>query len=219
MAWIIKDDKLVNFDGATSYDLHADVYWYLAPSLTNYSRGQLNVKLSQFGFLLNNAYVNKGIVIALDDLLIGIEPKIMANSNRAIAEETLEQVRQNEFPDLPSRLRCYFLNSKKSVAEIRANNEFRNQNRLLTSCYIILNQGSFHFADIRTYEVLLGQPEHYETAKKYWECSFVPKTESEHQHLEILADSALYFPDWNTFSTIERTALINWQLDHPSTME
>jgi hypothetical protein len=213
MAWEIVGDQLINSSGI-SYDLHTDLYWYLAPSRTTYTIGEKNIKFTSFGLCLHNAAIGEGLVCALSDLLVGIEPTTMATSLRKIAEETLEKVRQEHFPNLPSRYRCFYLNSRKEVAEYRSKRDFFGQERLLTSCYVIRNSGRYHFGDIRIYETLTGQPEDTALAFKYWEKSFIPTNIDDHKHLEILADSALYFPDWRTFTKIDPTTLVNWQLDN-----
>jgi hypothetical protein len=69
--------------------------------------------------ILHNAHLGEGVVIAMDDLLKGIAPRTLKRGASKEAEETLEKVRQDSFPHLPSRLRCFFLNYDKDVAEKR----------------------------------------------------------------------------------------------------
>ena len=47
-------------------------------------------------------------------------PKTLKTGNSGQAEQILEQIRRQEYPDKPSRLNSYFLNTHREVAEKRA---------------------------------------------------------------------------------------------------
>ncbi|WP_235936731.1 hypothetical protein, partial [Steroidobacter agaridevorans] len=53
-------------------------------------------------------------------------------------------------------------------------------------------------------------PDDDATANAYWN-TFRPTASEDAQHLEILANSALYFPDWQSFPTLDMPALAEWQ--------
>ena len=213
MTWEIVGNKIVDEKG-NFHDLHPDMYWYAAPSRSKYSIGERNVSWQSFGFCLHNASVGEGLVIALDDLLVGVKPSTVARSLRKIAEETLEKVRREKFPNQPSRYRCFYLNSRRDIAAQRLQMEFSGQERLVTSCYLIRDSGRFHFGDVRIYDTLVGQPEDTSLAAKYWATSYMPAKDSDHKNLEILADSALYFPEWRTFTKIDPVTSVNWKRDN-----
>lgn len=125
------------------------------------------------------------------------------------AELLLEKIRIENFPDRPSRLRSYFLNYSKEVAEHRMNAMLRG-NRQLVRCQLILNSGKYHFADVDIYDQLSGRPDDENLAMKYWQ-EFNPVAQPEWQRLEVIADSMLYFPDWPGFSVLDPDVLIRWQ--------
>ena len=63
------------------------------------------------------------------------------------------------------------------------------------------------------YERLGGYPDDRKLASKYWEV-FQPRTQTDLYRLEVLADSALYFPDWREFPTLTHDVLSAWSLDN-----
>jgi len=186
------------------YQLHPHEFWYMAP---------------KGGILLNNAVCGKGIVPAMDDLLKGIAIKsVKDNPNARKAEELFEEIRSKDYSDLPSRLRCYFLSISKEVAEQRSKEWSERVNlgkswqqmtwqdtRILTRCYLILNSGKYYFANIKEYEKAAKENDENlikQYAVRYWGKGF---SEAKYldERIELLADSALYFPEWKTFSKME----------------
>lgn len=212
MSWTQENDKLIGSNGEV-LDLWPQEYWYVAPARTSYQRGEGVVKPLEFAFLLHNAVKGEGLVTCPDVLLEGIEPTTMKRGAGGDAERLLEMVRQRDHSHLPSRLRSYFLNYDKSVAEQRSKAMFRGQ-RKLVRCYLIRNGGRYHFADMDLYERLEGRPTDEVLARKYWE-TFIPTDEPGRGRLEVLADSALYFPDWREFQELDDHALMLWSFDNP----
>jgi hypothetical protein len=212
MAWVIQDKKLVGADGQT-FDIFPQEMWHVAPARSDYVSGVGVVRPLEFAALLHNAFLGKGLVLSLSTLLEGIEPVTMKGGAGGAAERALEQIRQARYPDLPSRLRCYFLNLDRATAEKRALSMFRGA-RKSVRCHFVLNGGRYHFADLGVYEALEGRPDDIPLAEKYWS-RFEPANVDEQNRLEILADSALYFPDWQDFSTLDDDVLLRWQKDNP----
>ncbi|NMG04803.1 hypothetical protein [Azoarcus taiwanensis] len=213
MPWTQRNDKLIGTNGEI-LDLWPQEFWYLAPARVTYTPGEGVVRPLEFAVLLHNAVKGEGLVTSLDVLLSGIEPSTEKRGAAAEAEALLEETRQSVNPALPSRLRSYFLNYDRAVAERRSATMFRDSRRLVR-CYLIRNGGRYHFADVDVYERLEGRPDDRVLAAKYWEL-FQPKTEDELHRLEVLADSALYFPDWQEFPTLDDRVLMRWSLDNPT---
>jgi hypothetical protein len=209
----MQNSKLQRKDGQV-LDIFPHEFWYIAPAKMTYSSNDGFVRPLEFGFTLHNAVNGEGLVIGLDELLVGIEPSTSKGGVAGEAEDLLERVRKDQYPNRPSRLRSYYLNYRKDVAEFRLN-MFRGE-RMLVRCYLVLNGGRYHYADISLYEQLEGRPDDLVLAQKYWETSFNPESEDEHFRLEVLADSALFFPDWDTFPTLSEEALIKWSEDNSS---
>jgi hypothetical protein len=205
----IDNNKLISADGQ-GLDIFPHEYWYLAPSRTNYKQGE-RVSPLDFAFVLHNASIGQGKVISPENILDGIEPQPTKRGVAAEAELLLEKVRKDKYPHLPSRLRSYFLNNDRAQAELRAIDMFRG-NRTLVRCYII-NGGRYHYADVSIYEQLEGRPDDIDLANKYWQ-TFKPSTPEEFSRLEVLADSSLYFPDWQTFPRLDFKVLTKWNVEN-----
>lgn len=197
------------------YDVWPQPYWYLAPSRTTYAPGEGRVRPLEFAVVLHNASVGHGLVTSLDVLLAGIDPRPSKGGAAAEAEMLLEEVRAAEFPEKPSRLRSYFLNFDRSLAEHRARHMFRDK-REIVPCLLIRNGGRYHFADVGIYEQLEGRPDDRALARKYWQ-DFMPTDQQQYLRLEVLADSALYFPDWESFPRLDDLSLMYWMLENPQT--
>jgi hypothetical protein len=194
------------------YNLSPEVYWYLSPTRVTHVPGEAKGRPLDFAMVLNNASWHEGVVDSMDVLMAGIEPKTLKGGAAAEAEDLLEKVRQDRFPHLPSRLRCFFLSADKSAAEKRANTMFGGS-RQLVRCKLILGGERIHRADADIYERLEGWPN--ETlAARYWE-TFQPTTLEESHRLEILAGCGLYFPEWRDFPKIDKNDLMAWQAENP----
>jgi hypothetical protein len=186
------------------YQLHPHEFWYMAPKRN---------------ILLHNAVCGKGIVPAMGVLLKGIAIKSVKENPKACkAEELFEEIRSKDYSDLPSRLRCYFLSISKEVAEQRSKKWRERVNlgkscqlmtwqdtRILTKCYLILNSGKYHLANIKEYEKAAEENDENlikQYAGRYWGKGF-SEAKFLDERIELLADSALYFPEWETFSKME----------------
>jgi len=184
------DNKELTDKDNKKHQLHPHEFWYMAP------RREI---------LLHNAVCGQGIVLAMDDLLKGIPIKPNKKTPEAIkAEEIFEEIRLKYYPNRPSRLRCHFLSLSKEVAEKRLKEWKWENKRILTKCYLILSSGKYHFANINLYEKSAKENNENlikQYARSYWE-GFT-EADAGDEKIELLADSALYFPDWNNFPKIE----------------
>lgn len=192
------------------FPVHPHTFWYLAPSRVDYLPSEPGVRPLDFALLLHNAIIGRGVVVPMDVLL----QDLPASTNRAgvthEVEMTLERVRCLEYPQLPSRLRCHFLNYDRDVAEFRQQAMFRMQRRLCR-CHLV-GGGSIHTADVDIFDRLQGRPDDEALARRYWH-PFLPSSEAERFRLEVLTSSALYFPDWESFPRLRDDALLAWQRD------
>jgi hypothetical protein len=195
------------------YSLYPHVFWYLAPARTDYRASDRNVGPLDFALLLHNAVMGQGVVPSMDVLLSGTSQDTPRTGTAREAELTLERVRAAEFAALPSRMRCHFLSYCEQVARRRQDTMFRSPPRRLVRCQL-LGAGRAHFADVDLYERLQGQPADEALALRYWE-GFTPSTVEEFERLEVLTSTALYFPDWATFPTVDTASLVDWQAHHP----
>lgn len=213
MSWTRQGNKLIGI-ADEQYDIHPHEFWYVVPARTHYSPFDgTNVRPLEFAFVLHYAKLAKGLLISQANMAHGIAPRTLKGGVGAVAENLLESVRLAQFPKMPSRLQCYFLNRDKDTAEFRMRDSLRG-NRTLVRCHIVLNGARVHSADSRIYEMLEGRPDDHALATSYWQ-PFDPQSEDGRKSLEVIADSALYFPDWETFPTIPFETLVRWQDDNP----
>lgn len=157
----------------------------------------------ELGLLLHNACIGEGIVGGMDELLKGIEIKPNKKNLYAYkAEAIFEKIREESYPDQPSRLRCHFLSLSREIAEERLK-KWKLKNRTIVRCYLILSSGRFHYANIKEYEDAARSTSDERITKhahKYFE-KFV-EGKFPNAQIEVLADSGLYFPEWRTFPQI-----------------
>ena len=199
---------LIDKDGR-KHELSANDFWYIAPQggFDSLLRGLPQKKMiSEIGLTLHNAKIGEGMVLAMDDLLRSIKPAPFRTSKQAQkVEETFESIRLAYYPHKPSRLRCYFLSLSEDSAKKRQK-ECGWSNRKIVKCRLILSSGRFHYANIREYEEpakneYIGSKDIEAHAHRYWnKCS---ESNLEVNNIEVLADCALYFPDWSTFSLLQ----------------
>lgn len=189
------------------HEMFPHEYWYLAPTRTNWSPEDQSVYPLSFGLLLHNARLGQGIALAMEDLMQGISPVSMKTGVPKHAEEIFEDVRGISFPHRPSRLRSHFLNYDKAVAETRQA-EWGWSGRRLVRCYALLSSAKFHYADIRDYESAACGHLTTALAESYWKDYDEAKIPRE--HVEVLADAALYFPDWRDFDEVDSADLTRW---------
>ncbi len=213
MYWKIQDSKLVGIT-EEHYDLCPHEFWYVVPNRTHYSpHDGIKVRPLEFALVLHNAALGKGLLPSPTVMYEGMVPKTLKGGSGKQAEISLETIRTELYPMLPSRLCCYFLNKDKDVATHRMADILRG-NKTLVRCRLVQNSAKIHFADSRLYEQLEGRPHDKVLATRYWQ-AFAPKNDEDHRNLEILFDGALYFPDWKTFETIPMDSLRAWQIDNP----
>lgn len=204
---VTQNIKITSSNG-TQLEIYPHEYWYLAPCRTELAPGE-NIRPLDWAIVLHNARIGKGVVIALDDLLSGLAPSTLKGGVGKESELLLEKIRIERFPEKPSRLRSYFLNYSKHVAEHREKTMFRG-NRKLVRCHVILNRAKFHHGDVGIFEKLTGRPDDENLAASYWE-EFKPVTEAEFDRLEVIADSMLFFPDWKEFPVLNQDTLVAWE--------
>lgn len=156
---------LTAYDGHV-YALYPHVFWYLAPDRTHYRSEDRGVRALDFGLLLHNAVLGKGVVPSMDVLLDGLLPDTPRAGAGRDAEMLLERVRAEAFTTRPSRLRCHFLSYCEEVARRRQHTMFRTPDRRLVRCQL-LGAGQVHFADVDLYERLQGRPEDEALARRY----------------------------------------------------
>lgn len=63
------------------------------------------------------------------------------------------------------------------------------------------------------FEDLTRSPDDRNLAERYWQ-TFQPRTIEEGYRLEVLADSALHFPDWEEFPEVREESLAVWNDTH-----
>lgn len=211
MRWTHKENWLFGSEGE-KFELEPHSYWYIAPTRINFSVNEIGVRPLDFAILLNNAAKGGGYVNGLDVLLADLKPQSHKNGVGLEAENFLEEVRIQEFPSRPSRLRSYFLNQKKSIAEIRQNTLKRTPSKVV-QCYLLKAFHKIHLADMGLYEKLDGGNLDIRIAREYW-AEFAPQNPDEELRLEVLVEGDLYFPDWQSFELIDQNSLGLWNEMH-----
>lgn len=184
----------IQTDDGLTLDIFDHEYWTLLPTEPILASGTNPRAVLRAGIAAHNIRKGNGLLIAMDDLLEGISPCFMGNGPRSSAENTLEKIRRLEYSSKPSRLRCHFLFCDHSTAR-QKQLEWGMSERFLTRCYVVLNSARFHYADIEIYDLITSQPSNEDLARSYWR-TFEPTSATERERLEVLADSCLYFPDW-----------------------
>lgn len=83
--------------------------------------------------------------------------------------------------------------------------------RRLVRCFLILSQARYHYADVRDYEAAAPHGPSEAHARSYWQ-DYNPERIPV-DVTEVLADAALYFPDWRSFPQLELADLALWERD------
>lgn len=186
-------------------------FWYVVPARTTFSEEEAKkVRATDFALVLHNASCGEGLLTNPSTFSSGARFRPAKGGSAGLAEELLEQVRLDEFPEKPSRFNSYYLNPTKELAEFRFNDTLRGDKRI-ERCYVVLDGGKVHFADMDLYERLEGRPDDKELARRYWQQHFVARTPQEQARQEVLADSMLFFPDWQSFPRVPVEVLQKWQ--------
>jgi hypothetical protein len=205
-------EKMLIGSNGERFELSAHEYWCFAPTRISYAPDDGLVKPLDFGVLFHNAAIGEGYVNGLDVLLADLKPSSLKKGAGLDAENLLEEIRRKEFPNQPSRLRSYFLNQNKWLAEQRQQTLKRQPTRV-ARCYLIKQFCKVHFADMGIYEKLDGGALKPEIARQYW-TEFVPKNHNEELRLEVLVEGDLYFPDWQSFELVDQNSLGLWNEVH-----
>jgi hypothetical protein len=189
----------VIYYNSSKYKLNKHQFWYLAPKLTSWKESDGPVDPLMFAYLLHNTKYFKGLTPLMSDLNANLDLKTMKSGGTKLAEELLEKVRQEKYPEKPSRMKCHFLNfSKESGAKRQTSWGTSFSERRLERCFIVESTGPVHWADVTIFEKLCSDPMNVALAESYWN-QFFPKDDKEKENLEILGDCNLYFPEWSAF--------------------
>lgn len=211
MAWTLNETELTNGKGLT-YQVLPHEFWYVVPARTSYSEAEGRVRPTEFAFVMHNARVAQGLLISPSRLTGGARLRPAKRGAGGEAEELLEAIRKEHFPEKPSRFNAYFLNFTEELARQRSKDVLRG-NKQVVRCLVVMNGARVHFADMERYERLEGRPDDRNLALTYWD-TFTPESDLESSRLEVVADAALYFPDWESFPTLPFEDLIAWQNLH-----
>ena len=203
------EKHLVLRDG-TEFPFHPHEYWTLAPSRSTWEAGDGRVGPLDFAFMLHNARMGMGVMPPLQVLAAHFEARTLKSGNPAVAERLIEARRLAMFPEKPSRLRSYFLNTHRDVAEKRAD-LWDWTDRTLVRCHLLTTTGSLHNGLVSRFEAVVGDPTSRDLADRYWQ-EEVRIVSADNKHdVEVLADCGLYFPDWETFDGLDADGLMEAQ--------
>ena len=102
------NNRVLVYKDGRIHSLSPSEYWYILPSNMECSLEQAKSSSAtrNLGMLLHNAFVGKGIVLAINDLLRGISittDKILLASKKR-TEAIFEKIRLDHYPHQPSRL-------------------------------------------------------------------------------------------------------------------
>ncbi|WP_146171936.1 hypothetical protein [Pseudoduganella armeniaca] len=215
--WTVEHDAWVERDQYCLFAF-AETFWYVAPTLT--VPGALNIPPLALALTVHNAKLAGGRAAPLLTLLKEVSTSIGeatfklapqgGSAFKAEAECFLEAVRQQVNPAAPSRLACYFVSMDERTAALRKD-EIRGE-RTIYPCRI-LRDGAVHLADIRLFDKIvdsMGYPKCRQLAEQYWSDS------DRYDHipadcLEILVGGSLYFPDWQSFPSLNPQTIASWE--------
>lgn len=210
-AWRLEGATLRGGDNE-QYQVYPHEFWYVAPNRISYAREDGKVRPLEFAFALHNASNGEGLLISHTSYTGGAPARPRKGGAAGEAEDLLESIRKETYPNKPSRYNAYFLNFSKDVAEMRSRDALRGKNEIVR-CLLVMNGAKVHFADMELYERLEGRPDDRELAASYWK-DFEPRNDAERLRLEVVCESALYFPDWASFQKIPSEDLVLWSKIH-----
>lgn len=203
MYWTVRENLIHGKEGET-YRLNPYELWYVAPTRTTFAvEDAKKVRDLDFAMTLHNASCGKGLIPAPHIITGGPPLRPRKGGAAGDAEDLLETVRTESFPKQPCRRNSYFLNLTRAQATRRAAGELRSAGteKTVVRCHIVSSGAKVHIADMGLYEQLQGRPDDRDLAMKYWQ-EFTPQTVEDFDRIEIVAQSALYFPDWESFPQI-----------------
>jgi hypothetical protein len=201
------ENEQVWVEGGKKMGVQLGLYWYAAPSVV--SPSSLHQKPFSLAIALHNAKTAEGRLTPLGAMLhsANAQPETHKSGTSKDAEELLEETRKRVNSNAPSRLACFFVSSTKDIA-IKRHHEIRGQ-REIVACKIMLD-GTLHVGDIRLYDDLCNRLDE-EKAKQYWQPFQFETNKVPEEHLEILVGASLYFPEWQTFPTLNVNELTAWE--------
>ena len=169
--------------------IRADQFWHLVD--TTYPN-----------LLHHSAKLGKGIIYSIS-YTANINPELeeigtpysIFNLNDP-KENIFESIRKNEFSELPSRSKAFFVFDDYKLAEKALGKWFSNNNREIEECLLFSNC-KIHRADTEWLNCEENQWEEY--ARKYWGSKM-----SESPFPEILVEGPIYFPKWEKFNLIRQ---------------
>lgn len=167
--------------------IHTNQFWHLVD--TTYPN-----------LLHHNAKIGKGIIQSIsykaniNPESEGIVTRYYFSSRNDPKENLFESIRTNEFSELPSRFKAFYVFDDYQIAEKALGEWFSNNNREIEECLLLPNCKT-HRADTGWLNCKENQWEEY--AQKYWDGNM-----SESPFPEILAEGSIYFPRWEEFNLI-----------------
>jgi len=183
--------------------------WYAAPTLSEPNSPKF--RPIDLAMTLHNARLNQGRAVPHASAMRSInvqngQPDAPIETYKmGLAKEVedfLEETRLRVNPQAPSRLACFFVSADRESAELRSS-ELRN-NRKIYPCRVLLD-GNVYVADIRTFDKLMNNPCSGVLAEQYW-TSMDDLGSIDKSYREILVGGSLYFPDWESFPSINLEA-------------
>jgi hypothetical protein len=191
----------------TEFPFDTTEFWILAPSTSTWDVDDGEILPLEFGFMLHNARIGRGVLPPLATLTAHFTSRSLKSGSPLEAEQLIEKRRREVFPEKPSRLNSYFLNTHRDVAEKRAA-MWGWRDRALVRCHLMTTTGSLHCGRVSNYEAVVKNPTSEALADRYWQDSPSIVTEDMRDDVELVADCGLYFPDWTTFDLLDADALV-----------
>ena len=162
-------------------------YWHLVP-----------VGSTSADIFKNNVCVGKGALLSVS---AGIEsepaihsaqtPYSLTNINNP-KEKTFEEIRQQKYPMLPSRIKSLYIFDDYNLVERAMNEWFSNESKAIHECRLLVGSIS-HKADTSWLKCMEHQWEEY--ANYYWSGAA-----SNSPFHEVLVHGVIYFPDWKQWT-------------------
>lgn len=193
--------------GETEFPFDPREYWIIAPSVSSWQPGDGVIGPLGFAYMLHNARVGEGFLPPLATLTEHFTPRSLKKGRALVAENLIEERRIAIYPEMPSRLTSYFLNTHRDTAEKRMK-DWGWQDRMLVRCHILTTTGCLHAAFVSNFEELARNNSLTEFADRYWTETPSLITDKNKNNIEILADCALYFPDWVDFDLLDTKGLL-----------
>ncbi|MCH7772650.1 MAG: DUF2441 domain-containing protein [Bacteroidetes bacterium] len=163
-------------------------YWHLVP-VSGFSAD----------IFKNNVRVGKGALLSVS-AGIEAEPEIhnaqtpysLANINNP-KENTFEEIRQQKYPMLPSRIKNLYVFDDYNLVKRAMNELFSNDTKSIHECRLLTGSVT-HKADTTWLNCTQDQWETY--ANQYW-----GGVDSNSPFHEILVHGVIYFPDWQEWAS------------------